>query len=348
MSKQKVTIQDIARKAGVSHSTVSRALRDNPLISLKMRTKIQQLAREMKYTPNSVARSLQNQRTHTIGVVVTSIDDPFFAEVVNGIEEQASKAGLSIILSISHRDLEKEIAAIDNLHQRRVDGILVADSHINRHQTKQLARIDVPIIAINSQTQEQAEIFNSVSIDDCLGARLAVEHLISLGHTRIGYLGVGDRSKSNQQRLAGYQLALSVAGLPQNSDWIALNNCDRTRISDVSTGRQLLSQLATTGVTGIVCYNDMVAVGALLTCHELGISIPQDLSLVGFDGIALSGYVTPPLTTVCQPMQEMGRLAMQMLLDLLAEKPVENLVLLPYLVERGSSAVVKSDRFFSF
>ncbi|BAU63795.1 transcriptional regulator HrmR [Stanieria sp. NIES-3757] len=344
MKKRKISIADIARKAGVSHTTVSRALRDSPLISLKVREEIKQLAQEMKYTPNNIAQSLQTQRTNTIGVVVTSVADPFFAEVVEGIEQIARKANLSILLSVSHRDLEQEIAAIENLHRRRVDGILVADSRINKHHAKQLAQIGVPTVFINSQTEEPPEIFHSVTIDDYLGARLAVEHLIDLGHTRIGYLGVGDRSKSNHQRLEGYQMAMSSAGLPQQTDWVAINEQDFTRASDVKTGQQLLPQLVATGVTGIVCYNDMIAIGALLACHELDILVPHDLSLVGFDGIALSGYVTPPLTTVCQPMLKMGRCAMQMLLDLLAEKTVENLVLLPFLVKRNSSARVKSDR----
>ncbi|GAB1539975.1 substrate-binding domain-containing protein [Scytonema sp. NUACC21] len=342
MSKRRISIEDIARRAGVSHTTVSRALRDSPLISPQVREEIKKIAREMNYVPNAVAQSLQTQRTHTIGVVVTSIADPFFAEVVEGIEQVAKLVGLSVLLSASHRDLEQEIAAIDSFHRRRVDGILVADSRINKHHTTQVAQIAVPTVFLNSQTDDQPEMFHFIAIDDCLGARLAVEHLVSLGHTSIGYLGVGDRSWSNQQRLKGYRMALTEAGLPQMTDWVAMNDEDRARTNDVATGHRLLSKLFTAGVTGIFCYNDMVAVGALLACHELGISVPQDLSLVGFDGIALSGYVTPPLTTVCQPMLELGRSAMQMLLDLLQKKTVENQVVSPFLLKRGSSAPPRS------
>jgi LacI family transcriptional regulator len=343
MSKRKISIEDIARKAGVSHSTVSRALRDNALISPQVREEIKKIAKEMNYVPNAIAQSLQNQRTNTIGVVVTSIADPFFGEVVEGIEQIAREAGLNVLLSASHRDFQQEIATIDNFHRRRVDGILVADSRMNQQHTQQLTQIAVPTVLINSQTEDQPEILHSVAIDDCLGGRLAVEHLISLGHTAIGYLGVGDRSKSNQQRLEGYQIALSEANLPQNSDWVVISDEDKIRISDVDTGKKLLSQLFSTGVTAIFCYNDMVAVGALLACQELGISVPQDLSLVGFDGIALSRYVTPALTTVCQPMLEIGRLAMQILLDLLEGKSVENRVLSPFLVKRGSTCVLSGE-----
>jgi LacI family transcriptional regulator/LacI family repressor for deo operon, udp, cdd, tsx, nupC, and nupG len=342
MSKRKISIADIARRAGVSHSTVSRALRDSPLISPKVRAEIKQLAREMRYVPNAIAQSLQTQRTNTIGVVVTSIADPFYAEVVEGIEQVARTAGLSVLLSASHRDFDQEIAAIDNFHRRRVDGILLTDSRISKHNTKQVEQITVPTVLINSQTKDQPEIFHSVAINDYLGATLAVEHLISLGHTSIGYLGVGDRSNSNQQRLEGYQMTLSKAGLPQVPEWVAINVEDQTRINDVDTGQKMLPKLLNTEVTSIFCYNDMIAIGALLACHELGISIPQDLSLVGFDGIALSRYVTPPLTTVCQPMLEIGRSAMQMLLDVLEEKTIENRVVSPFLVKRGSSGVVKN------
>ncbi len=342
MSKRKISIEDIARRAGVSHSTVSRALRDNPLISSQVREEIKQIAREMNYVPNAIAQSLQNQRTNTIGVVVTSIADPFFAEVVEGIEQIAKSAGLNVLLSTSHRDVEQEIAAIDNFHRRRVDGILVADSRISKQHRKQVAQIAVPTVVINSQIEDQPEMFYSIAIDDRLGAQLAVEHLVTLGHTAIGYLGVGDRSLSNQQRLEGYRMVLREAGIRQMTNWVAMNDQDHVRANDVTTGQKMLPQLVTAGVTGIFCYNDMVAVGALLACHELGISVPQDLSLVGFDGIALGCYVTPPLTTVSQPMLDLGRCAMQILLDLLAEKTVENRVLSPCLVKRGSSAPINN------
>ncbi len=337
MKKRKISIEDIARRAGVSHSTVSRALRDNSLISPKVREEIKKIAREMNYVPNAIAQSLLSSRTNTVGVVVTSIADPFYAEVVEGIEQVATAAGLSVLLTASHRDLSQEIAAIDNFHRRRVDGILVTDSRINKNNTDLVGNIAVPTILINSQTENQPETFHTVTVDDILGGRLAVEHLIGLGHTAIGYLGVGDRSKSNQQRLEGYHIALKQASLPQNSNWVAISDEDNIRISDVDTGKKMLPQLFNAGVTGIFCYNDMVAVGALLACQELNILVPQTLSLVGFDGIALCRYVTPPLTTVCQPMLEIGRSAMQMLLDLLDEKSVENLVLAPFLVKRGST-----------
>lgn len=336
MSKRRISIQDIARRAGVAHTTVSRALRDNPLISAKVREEIKQLAQEMGYVPNGIAQSLQNQRTNTIGVVVTSIADPFFAEVVEGIEKIAKSAGISVLLSASHQDVEQEIAAIDNFHRRRVDGIIVADSHISKQHLNQIAQIAVPTVLLNSQTEELPQ-FHFVTIDNKIGAQLAVEHLIKLKHTAIGYIGISNRSKSNQQRQEGYRTALNEASLPQNPDWVAISAAKYVSTSDVDTGKQMVAQLVDAGVTSIFCYNDMVAVGALLACQKLGITVPQELSLVGFDGIALAQYVTPPLTTVRQPMLEMGCYAAQILLDLVQEKSVENRVLSPVLVVGGSS-----------
>lgn len=221
---------------------------------------------------------------------------------------------------------------------------MVADSHLSSKQhIKQLAQIAVPKVLINSQSKELSE-FHSVAIDDHFGARLAVEHLVKLGHTRIGYIGASNRHQSNQQRLKGYQMALAKAGLSHTSDWVAISDTEYTTTSDVEAGQQMLSQLLTNQVTAIFCYNDMVAVGALLTCQELGISVPQDLSLVGFDDIALASYVTPPLTTIRQPKIEIGSCAAEMLLDLLHEKTVENRVLSPCLIERGSSVPLKKSK----
>lgn len=340
MSKRKISIEDIARKAGVSHSTVSRALRDSPLISSKVREEIKRLAQEMNYVPNAIAQSLQNQRTYTVGVIVTSIADPFFGELVEGIEQVARLAGLNVLLNASHGDFDQEIAAIENFHYRRVDGILVADSRIGKHYTQQLTQFTVPTVLINIDTEDQSKTFHSVAIDDRLGGCLAVEHLLDLGHIRIGYLGVGDGSKADQQRLEGYRMALNQAGLTQNTNWVAIPQRDEQAISDIDIGKKMLPQLIAAGITGIFCYNDMVAVGALLACKELGISVPENLSLVGFDNIALASYITPPLTTVSQRMVEMGESAMTMLLELFEGKAVDNILLSPFLVKRESTATV--------
>src|SRR6266481_3320065 len=222
LHRQEISIQDIARAAGVSHSTVSRALRDSPLISVDVREQIQRLAREMGYTPNAIAQSLQTQHTSTIGLVVTSIADPFLSDVVKGIEEVARADGFSVLLSATHNDPDQEMVIIETFHRRRVDGILVASSRITSEYKKRLDHIRVPTVLINSQADAQDELLHWVTVDDCKGAQLAVEHLWRLGHRSIGYLGISSRPRSNRQRFQGYQNALTAAGTAYRDTWVLI------------------------------------------------------------------------------------------------------------------------------
>lgn len=339
MHRRAISIGDIARAAGVSHSTVSRALHDNPLISVDVRGRIQQLAREMGYTPNAIAQSLQGRQTNTIGVVVTSIADPFYADVVKGIEEQARQARLSVFLSTTHNDPDQAKVVIETFHRRRVDGLLIASSRISSGQAEQVARVRVPAVLINSQDDVQHTNIHSVSVDDYAGARLAVEHLLGLGHGAIGYIGASNRPKANRRRMSGYSDALKQAGVTPRPEWMVIApEQDALHEDDVAAGQALLAPLLNTGVTAIFCFNDMIAVGVLLACREHGIAAPRDLSVVGFDDIEMSRYVTPSLTTIHQPKVRLGRMAMQMLLDLLDEQPVQDHVFVPMLVERASTS----------
>jgi LacI family transcriptional regulator/LacI family repressor for deo operon, udp, cdd, tsx, nupC, and nupG len=343
--RSSVSIADIAKAAGVSHSTVSRALRDSPLISPDVRRRIHALATEMGYTPNALAQSLQTRRSHTLGLVVTSIADPFFTDVVRGVEEIARPARFSVFLSASYNDPDQEVAVIETFHRRRVDGILVASLRISSNYEERLSRIKVPTVLINNEAPSGGQVLHWVMVDDRRGAQLATDHLLRLGHRAIGYLGVDNRPRSNQQRLDGYRGTLAAAGSPPQEAWVARPppgagqgpGKQAEEVMDVAVGRALLPQLVAAGVTAVFCFNDLVAVGALLACQERGIAVPGDLSLVGFDDIDLARYMTPPLTTVQQPRVRLGNLATQLVLDLLAGRPVQNHVLPPKLIERAST-----------
>ena len=338
MVKRTVSIQDVAHAAGVSHTTVSRALRDSPLISAEVRQKIHKLAQEMGYIPNAVAQSLRGQRTNTIGLVVTTIADPFVGRVVRGIEEVAQKFHLTLILSVSDNDPDREVAVIENLHRRRVDGIIIAAAQLTGQHEKSLAGIHVPTVLINHQAEELFEHLHSVSVDDYSGAVQAVEHLTQEGHRAIGYLGAGNRARSNRARMQGYRDALAAAGIEASTEWVRTAPSEhRYHSDDVRAGQQLLPELIAAGVTAVFCFNDMVAVGALLACRALGVAVPDQLSLVGFDDNELAQFVTPPLSTVHQPKLRLGQMAMEMLLDLLDDHPVQDHVLPTELVIRGSS-----------
>ncbi len=339
-----VSIQDIARVAGVSHTTVSRALRNSPLISLEVRENIQRLAGEMGYTPNLVAQSLKSQRTHTLGLVVTTIADPFLGRVVRGIEQAAQQAGMSVLFSLSYSDAEREMAAIETFQRRRVDGILVESARISAEYERRLERVDVPTVLINQQAENPFNKLHTVSVDDYHGARQAVEHLLGLGHRAIGYLGAGNRPFSNRRRLEGYRDSLAQAGVLVHPDWVRIASSDHAYHSDdVCDGQELLLPLLESGVSAVFCYNDMFAVGALTACRERGIPVPGRLSVIGFDDIELAQYVTPTLSSVHQPKFRLGELAVETLLALLRGQPGQDCLLPTELVRRGSTAACDID-----
>ena len=339
MRRREVSISDIARQAGVSHTTVSRALRDSTLISVDVREHIQRLAREMGYTPNAIAQSLQRRRTNTIGLVVTSVADPFLNDVVKGVEEVARAANLSIFLSATHNDPDQEMTVIEMFHRRRVDGILVASSRITNEYKKRIDQIRIPTVFINSQAEAQDSMLHWVAVDDRLGAQMAVERLLQLGHRSIGYAGISSRPRSNWHRLQGYRDALAAAGIGYREALVMISpGREASDEEDVAAGQASLPYFLERRGTAVFCYNDMVAIGLLKACHEQGVPVPQQLSVVGFDDIAMASYVTPSLTTIHQPKVELGRLATQVMLELLEDQGSENHVLQPELIVRASTA----------
>lgn len=338
-ARGRVSIKDIAQAAGVSHPTVSRALNDSPLINQETRARIKVIAAEMGYIPNAVARSLKAQRSGTVGLVVTSLTDPFFAEVMAGVDEVASEAGLSMFVTASHNDPDREMEVIETFHRRRVEGIIVAASRLSSRYHQRLERIQVPIVLINQHAEDTQPRFHSVAFDEQAGARLAAEHLLSLGHRRIGYLGLGNRQRSNRLRLAGYHEALGEAGLVADPAWaLVVPEAEIQALGDNDVGESYCPSLLSNGVTAVFCYNDRVAIGALEACRNQGLAAPGTVSIVGFDDIELARWVSPALTTIRQPRLEMGCVAMRMVLDLLNDQPVNNRSLQPQLIIRQSSA----------
>ncbi len=207
-----VSIKDIARFAGVSHSTVSRALRNSPLIPETTAQRIRDIAREKGYSVSAVARSLVTRKTHTIGVVVTSIADPFNGEIVEGIEEVANQHGYSVILATSQADPEREMATVASFRERRVDGLVIASSRVGSLYLALLGEMSIPIVLLNNQ--HPGTLVHAVSIDNIDGSIQAAQHLIDLGHRRIAYLGDRFGLQSDSERLEGYKKPLSKARLP--------------------------------------------------------------------------------------------------------------------------------------
>ncbi len=336
----RVSIKDVAKAAGVSHSTVSRALANSPLIPESTRRRIERVAQRMGYAPNAIARGLVMRRTQTIGVIVTTIEDPFIAEVVRGIEQVAADHSYRVFLGTSLNDSTREVELVKALREWRVDGVIVASSRVGALYQPLLKEIDAPIVLINNQKQNKArssksarsDQIRSVAVDDVKGGALATRFLISQGHRAIAYLGGPNDHAANRNRLAGYRRALKQANIPYEPALVM------TGSGRADTGEHaLLFFEQSPKPTAIFCYNDMTAIGALSALKQRGLRLPEDVSVVGFDDIPFARYVDPPLTTVHQPKDEMGRLATQMLFDLLDGKQVANVTVPGKLIERGST-----------
>ncbi len=328
-----VSIKDIARAAGVSHSTVSRALADSPLVKEETRERIKQLAQEMGYSPHALARSLVTRRTQTVGVVVTTIADPFVSEIVRGLEETGQNHGYTIILCNSNAEPRRELAAVKALREKRVDGIIVTASRIGDLYLPLLEDFGVPIVLINNQ--QTGKYVYSIGTDDLRGGQIATEHLLSLGHTRIAYIASPNNVNSSQARMDGYRAALEAAGIAFDPALVA--DGDGRPAAAMRATEHLLSR----GIrpTAIFCYNDMTAIGTIRALRKAGIRVPDDISVVGYDDIPIVEYLDPPLTTIRQRKYDMGCMAMDMLLRLLnGAADVQDVTIEPTLVLRESTS----------
>jgi DNA-binding LacI/PurR family transcriptional regulator len=276
---------------------------------------------------------LVTQKTNTIGVVVTTIADPFVSEVVSGIEHAANDHGYSVFLADSYADPDREVRVVHLFAERRVEGIVVTSSRVGTRYLRILSEMKVPIVLINNQ--RRGEFVHSVMIENVEASRLATQHLIGLGHERIAYLGDRYGYQSDTERLGGYRQALKQARRPFLPELVVHGD------GKPEGGRQAMETLRSLPQppTAVFCYNDMSALGALGAIHQSGLRVPEDISLVGFDDLFFASYTQPPLTTVRQPRQRMGLLAMEILLKLMSGQDSADTIKVPAeLIVRESSA----------
>lgn len=334
-----ISIKDIARVARVSHSTVSRALHGSQQVSTETAARIRKIAEDAGYRASAAARSLVVGRSNTIGVVVTNIADPFVSGVVSGIEDMAEKHGYSVFLANSNAEPEREVRVVRSFEERRVDGIIVTSSRVGALYVPLMERMRVPVVLLNNQ--HPSEFAHSVLIDNLGASMEATRHLIQLGHKRIAYLGDRLGHQSDTERLEGYRRALESAGIQFLSDLVVLGD-GRPEGGEVAMERLL-------GLpnppTAVFCYNDMSALGAMRRIRTHGLRVPDDISVVGFDDLYISQYLEPPLTTVRQPMRQMGRMAMETLLHIFdGPYSTHNLRVEGQLIVRQSTASPKEKR----
>lgn len=334
--RRQPSIKDIARLARVSHPTVSRALQNSPLVNAKTAEKIRRIAKESGYKASAVARGLVTRRTRTIGLVVTTVADPFTSEVVSGIEQAANDHGYCVFLADSNADPDRERKIVQSFAEQRVDGIIVTSSRVGALYLPLLSEMMVPIILVNDQ--HPGAFVHSVMICNQEGSRAAAEHLVGLGHRRIAFIGDQFGYQSDTERLAGYKEALEAAGIPIHPELVVRG--DGKPEAALCAMNELLA--LSDPPTAVCCYNDMSALGAMRSIRMHGLRVPEDISVAGFDDLFVASYTDPPLTTVRQPMRRMGQMAMEHLIKLMSgQESVVRIKVKPELIVRQSTTTVK-------
>jgi LacI family transcriptional regulator len=306
-------LEDIANRTGFSIATISRVLSNSQYpVKLAVREQILQAAREMGYKPNLSARSLRTDRTNTIGILVDDLMSPFTPTVVRGIQDYLKDKDFMNLIVNSDWDPEQERSALDALISRPVDGIIFVEySHLTSNEA--LEKSNKPGVFVHRLFG--TKIHNSVVPDDCFGAELAVKHLVSLGHRKIAFISGPESWYSSKERLSGYRDELERSGVGFNSDWVMSGDWE------VDGGYQATKRLLQLKdrPTAIFAGNDLMALGAVYAIQDAGLSVPNDIAVVGYDNREFTRIVRPGITTVVMPVYEMGRIAAEMMLNQIAE-----------------------------
>jgi LacI family transcriptional regulator len=324
-----ITIKDVAKAAGVSITTVSRALNGYSDVSEKTRSRIKKLAEELSYRPNAQAQSLVLKKTNTIGVILSEIKsshakDAFAFEVLCGINDRAAELNYDILLFSTNPKKQLKKTYSDLCRERNVDGAILQGLRVNDPYLKEVVNQSVfPCVLIDIPLA--GDWVGHVSADNVSGAREAVRHLIQLGHSRIAMINGYDEAAVSHERLSGYMLALQEARIPY----------ERALVSDgrftEEGGMEAMDRLieAHPEVTAVFCASDLMALGALKSLQIMGRAVPESMSIVGFDDISIASYCSPKLTTVHQEKYELGYQAAQLLIDMLEGRQVRHKVVLP-------------------
>lgn len=331
------SIKDIARMARVTHPTVSRALRYSPLVHPRTAERIRKIASEAGYQASAVARGLVMRRTRTIGLVVTTIADPFISGVVRGAEQTARDLGYNVMLADSNADPVREQKIVQSFAEQRLDGIIVTSSRVGALYLPMLEAMRVPIMLVNNQYP--GSFVHAVMIANIEGTRAVVRHLIELKHRRIAYIGDQFGYQSDVERMSGYREALEAARIPVQPELVVHGD------SRTEAGARAMNQLLNLDrpPTAVCCYNDMTALGAMHAIYARGLRVPEDISVTGFDDLFFAPFTHPPLTTVRQPVHRMGQLAMENLAKLISgEESVAQVRIEAELVIRQSTGLART------
>lgn len=340
MKKDKVTINEIAKEAGVSKATVSRVLNNPEKVAETTRKRVLEVIQRRNYRPNPLARALTVRKTGVIGVIVSDISNPFYAVMVRSIEEVCRAYAYYVFLCNTDGREEEEEFYINSLIERRVDGIILGSVDLESESFKRLEEAEIPFIFV-SRLPRNREAYDYVMIDNVLGGYIATRYLLSLGHTRIAYLGGRWNTSSNLDRFEGYKKALQEAGIEVQEEYVL---CGEFSMEGGYREGLRIIESGNNRPTAVFCANDAMAIGLLEACRERKVRVPEELSVIGFDDIPLSALGCIQLTTVSQSIASLGALSGKMIIDKISNTEKRNVkqqvVLPPKLVVRRTCARV--------
>lgn len=329
-----VTMKDVAERAGVSVATVSRVINQNGYVSSDVQTRVTAVMRELNYQPSLLARSLRRQETFAIGLLIPQLDHPFFSTLSFAIEKALFAQNYRTLICSAEENAEKEDAYVEMLLRQRVDGVIFVPTGHSDQSLARLQAMTIPAVLVDRDLLGASHVSKVLS-DNVRGGYLGMQYLLELGHRHIGVIGAHEYSGSMTQRLRGVQQALAEYGL-SNPPLVLMDTLGQFEMG-YSAGMHLLR--LEPRPTAIFALTDVIAVGVMHAAAELSIQLPQELSVIGFDDIPLAAYSIPALTTVAQPIADIGAKAVELLLRHIQQpsQPFETIMLATRLVIRQSA-----------
>jgi LacI family transcriptional regulator len=334
MGRQVPTLKDVAERAGVAIQTVSSILHDRPGYTAETRARVHAAIAELGYRPFSVAQSLRTRQTHTIALVVSDIANPYCATIASVAEDYAHRFGYSLVVYNTHDDAQRETGYLQTIMQRWIDGLVFMSAEDKMNSLGSLQTAGIPTVAIDRIPENYTG--PSVILDNIKAGRIAAEHLLALGHTKLAHISGPLRLAPARERLTGFRQAVEASGL-------ALGSCVGGEGNwACEFGYQAMQRLLNCQPwpTAVFAANDRMAIGAMRAIYEAGLRVPDDISVMGLDDIEVAAYQVPPLTTVRQSFSELATRAVQVLIEILRGQPPTEaqIVVEPLLIQRQSTA----------
>jgi LacI family transcriptional regulator len=331
-----ITIKDIAKQAGVSVTTVSRALNGYPDIKPETRKRILRIAAEANYHPSAIARSLVMKKSRAIGLIISELTDlgsgyHMLFDVIRGVNDQAMALGYDLILSATDPEQQREVPYMELCQRRQLEGVVLMGVRTDDPYLKEVLDASVPCALVDIPLT--ADSCTYVTLDNVQGAKLAVQHLVERGHRRIGLINGHNQAFVSRERWKGYGEGLKEAGIPLREEWVAYGDFEQESGADCI--ENLLA--ADPELTAVFCASDMMAIGAIQRLKQLGKRVPEDVAVVGFDGLELTQFLTPSVTTIVQPRHRFGVEAVNLLVRMMAGETPEPIILDPELREGQST-----------